>query len=162
MDDERRIAEVFARYVRSTDARDGVAQGALYTDDAIVQIYSKTGPGTYDPIGEPVIGAAGVRYAVENYMAPHPPGASSHHVTADHLIEVDGDTAHFSAQVIVFEVRADPRPADGWPEGTIGQQGTVRSTESGYYDTDLVKIAGEWKISRHRVLLDLPMVLPKG
>jgi hypothetical protein len=39
-------------------------------------------------------------------------------------------------------------------------QGTVRPIESGYYDTDLRRMAGERKIVRHRVLLDMPMAIP--
>lgn len=152
MDDERRVQQVLAHYVRATDARNGVAQGALFTDDATVQIYQKTGPGAYEPVGDPLIGGAGVRYAVENFMAPHPEGGSSHHVTADHLIDVDGDTAHMNAQVIVFEVRTQV--------GDSGAQGTIRPIESGYYDTDLARVAGEWKIIHHRVLLDQPIALP--
>jgi hypothetical protein len=41
-------------------------------------------------------------------------------------------------------------------------QGTVRPTESGYYDTDLRRIDGEWKIVRHHVRGDLPMALPSA
>jgi ketosteroid isomerase-like protein len=139
MSDERAVQEVLARYVRATDRRDGVAQGALFTDDAVVRILVGG-----KPVAEPLIGGAGVRYAVENFMAPHPEGGTSHHVTADHLIEVDGDEAHLNAQVIVFEVRP----------------GAIRPIESGYYDTDLRRIDGDWKIVRHDVLLDSPIDLP--
>ncbi|MEV6012322.1 nuclear transport factor 2 family protein [Streptomyces sp. NPDC051976] len=160
MSDEQQIKEVLARYVRATDRRDGTAQGALFTDEAVVQMLTKTGPDTYEPVGEPIIGGAGVRYAVENFMAPHPEGGSSHHVTADHIIEIDGDFAHVNAQVIVFEIRAAKRPSNGWPAGAFGMQGTVRPIESGYYDTDLHRIDGVWKIVRHRLLLDMPIALP--
>jgi ketosteroid isomerase-like protein len=158
--EERKVQEVLARYVRATDARDGVAQGSLFTDDAVVEILAKDGIGTHEAVGEPVIGGAGVRHAVENLMAPHPPGGSSHHVTGDHIIEIDGDRAHLNAQYVVFETRADSRPAEGWPPEVIGVQGTVRPTESGYYDTDLCRIDGEWKIVHHRILGDLPFALP--
>jgi hypothetical protein len=160
MSGERNILEVLARYVRATDRRDGKTQGTLFTDDAVVQILIKTGPDAYEPLGEPVIGGAGVEYAVDNFMAPHPAGGSSHHTTADHLIEVDGDRAHLNAQFVVFEIRAAVRPADGWPEGAFGTQGTVRPIESGYYDTDLRRVEGEWKIIRHTVLMDMPMAIP--
>jgi hypothetical protein len=160
MSDERDVQEVLAQYVRATDRRDGATQGALFTSDAIIEMFAKTGPGTYEPVGEPMIGGAAVEYAVDNFMAPHPEGGSSHHVTADHLITVDGDTAHLNAQFIVFETRAASRPADGWPEGTFGAQATVRPIESGYYDTDLRRVGDDWKITHHRVLLDMPLVLP--
>jgi len=156
MSDERKVQEILARYVRAADRRDGKSQGALFTDDAIVDVFVKTGPDAYQQIGEPIGGGAGVAYAVDNFMAPHPEGGSSHHVTADHLIEVDGDRAHMNAHFVVFEVRALSRPADGWPEDAFGAQGTIRPIESGYYDTDLRRIDGEWKIVRHRVLHDMP------
>ena len=162
MSDERKIQEVLARYVRATDRRDGKAQGALFTDDAIVQMYVKTGPGTHQPYGEPLIGSAGVEYAVNNIMAPHPEGGTSHHTTMDHIIEVDGDRAHLNAQFIVYSVQAFARPAEGWPEGAHGAQGTVRPIESGYYDVDLRRVGGEWKIVEHRVLLDMTFAVPRA
>jgi len=162
MSDERKVQDVLARYVRATDRRDGKSQGALFTDDATVQIFTKTGQYAYEQIGEPIIGASGVEYAMDNFMAPHPEGGSSHHVTADHLIEVDGDRAHMNAQFVVFEIRATARPAGGWPEGAFGIQGTVRPIESGYYDTDLRRVGGEWKIIRHHILHDMPYVIPES
>ncbi|MEV6296650.1 nuclear transport factor 2 family protein [Streptomyces sp. NPDC051896] len=160
MTDERKVQEVLARYVRATDARDGKAQGALFTDDAVVQIHTRTNAGGYDPFGEPLIGGAAVQYAVENFMEPHPEGGFSHHVTSDHVIEVDGDRAHLNAQFIVFRVRARRRPQTGWPQGAFGAQGSVEPYESGYYDTDLHRVDGEWRIVRHDVLLDMPMAVP--
>ncbi|MCZ4123400.1 nuclear transport factor 2 family protein [Streptomyces sp. H39-S7] len=162
MRDEREIQQILARYVRATDRRDGTAQGALFSDDAIVQLYVKTGPDRHEPFGEPISGGAGVRYAVDHFMVPHPEGGSSHHTTSDHLIEVDGDRAHLNAQFVVFEVRATPRPADGWPADAWGAQGTIRPIESGYYDMDLERVQGQWKIVHHRILGDMPMVLPAG
>lgn len=153
--EERKVQEVLARYVRATDRRDGRAQGALFTDDAVVRIHARTGPGTYEPVGEPLIGGAAVEYAVEHYMAPHPQGATGHHTTSDHLIEVDGDRAHMNAQFIVFRTHAATRRA-----GAPGAQGTVEPIESGYYDTELRRVDGEWRIVRHDVLMDMPIVLP--
>ncbi|MEV6126499.1 nuclear transport factor 2 family protein [Streptomyces violaceusniger] len=160
MSDERKIQEVLARYVRATDRRDGAAQGTLFTDDAIVQIYTRTGQDPYEPFGEPLIGGAGVAYAVANLMAPHPEGGSSHHITVDHIIDVEGDNAHLSAQFVVFSVLAAARPADGWPKDAFGAQGSVRPIESGYYETDLRRVAGEWKITKHSVLMDMPIAVP--
>lgn len=62
-----------------------------------------------------------------------------------------------NAQFIVFKIQAHPRPADGWPSGA---QATLTPIESGYYDTDLRRTGGEWKITRHHVLLDMPYVIP--
>ncbi|MET7992129.1 nuclear transport factor 2 family protein [Amycolatopsis sp. NPDC005232] len=143
VNDERAVQEVLARYVRETDRRDGAAQGALFTDDAVVQIFARAGEG-YEKMGEPLIGGAGVQYAVENFMGPHPEGGTSHHVTTDHIIDVDGDSAHLNAQYVMFEIRTTPEPS-------------IRPAESGYYDTDLRRIDGVWKIVRHHVLGDLPL-----
>ena len=160
MSDERKVQEILARYVRAADSRDGKAQGALFTDDAVVEIHVKAGQGQYEKLGEPLIGGAGVAFATDTFMARHPEGGSSHHVTSDHVIEVDGNRAHINAQFVVFEVRATARPAQGWPQGASGAQGTVRPIESGYYDTDLALIGGEWKITGHRVLMDMPIAFP--
>ncbi|HXL92109.1 MAG TPA: nuclear transport factor 2 family protein [Streptosporangiaceae bacterium] len=160
MDEERRVQDVLARYVRTTDRRDGKAQGALFTDDATVEIQIKTGQGQYEKLGDPLTGGAGVAFAVDNFMTPHPQGGSSHHTTSDHIIEISGDQAHMNAQFIVYEVLASTRPEDGWPDDARGAQGTVRTIESGYYDTDLRLIDGQWKITGHRVLMDMPMAFP--
>jgi len=160
MSDERKVQEVLARYVRATDLRDGKAQGALFTDEAVVQIYTKTGRDSYEPFGAPLIGGAGVEYAVTNFMSAHPEGGSSHHTTFDHIIDVDGDRAHLNAQFIVYRVQASARPAEGWPTGVSGAQGTVGPIESGYYDTDLRRVDGEWKIVKHSVLMDMPIAVP--
>jgi hypothetical protein len=160
MSEERKVQEVLARYVRAADSRDGNVQGELFTDDAVVEIHIKTGQGQYEQLGEPLIGGAGVAYAMDNFMERHPRGGSSHHVTSDHLIEVNGDQAHMNAQFIVYEVRATARPASGWPDGAHGAQGSVRAIESGYYDTDLRRVSGQWKITGHRVLMDMPMAFP--
>lgn len=160
MSDERKIQEVLARYVRATDRRDGKAQGALFTDEAVVQIHVKTGRDSYEPFGEPLIGGAGVEFAVEHLMAPHPEGGSSHHTTADHIIDIEGDSARISAQFVVFSVQAAARPADGWPDGVFGAQGTVRPIESGYYETGLRRVDGEWKIVKHDIFMDMPIAVP--
>jgi hypothetical protein len=160
MSEEFRVQQVLARYLRATDARDGVAQGSLFADDGILQIYAKTASGKFEPVGEPLIGGEGVRNAVQHFMAAHPEGRASHHVTTDHLIEVDGDRAHLNAQFFAFEVHEDTRPASGWPAGTYGAQGNIRFYASGYYDMDLRLIEGEWKIVHNRVLPDMPFVNP--
>ena len=66
LSDECKVQEVLARYVRATDRRDARSQGALFTDDATAQIFAKTGPDAYEPVGESIVGGPGVRYAVDN------------------------------------------------------------------------------------------------
>jgi hypothetical protein len=156
---EREIEDVFARYVRATDARDGAAQGALFSDDAITEILIRVGPGRYEPLGGQLVGGKGVQWAVENIMPPLADLSTSHHVTANHLIEVSGDRAHFNAQYVVFEVTGQWDPSAGL-ESVTARAGTVTPVGSGYYDSDLQLVGGDWKIVRHRVLSDLPIVVP--
>ncbi|WOX16473.1 hypothetical protein [Streptomyces sp. N50] len=67
MSDECKVQDVLARYVRATDRpRDARSQGTLFTDDATAQIFAKTGPDGYEPVGVPIVGGPGVRYAVDN------------------------------------------------------------------------------------------------
>jgi hypothetical protein len=65
-----------------------------------------------------------------------------------------------NAQFVVLEVRAAARPAEGWPADASGAQAVLRPIESGYHDTDLRRADGQWKIVHHRVLLDMPYVIP--
>lgn len=52
------------------------------------------------------------------------------------------------------------RATDGRDVKTQGAQSTVRPIESGYYDTDLLRVDGEWKIVKHHVLMDMPIAVP--
>ncbi len=66
----------------------------------------------------------------------------------------------FRYRGITYNVVGDARPAEGWPEGTLGVQGKITPIESGYYQPLLQKTDGEWKIVKHRILMDMPMVIP--
>ncbi|MFJ1605485.1 hypothetical protein ACIOHS_19250 [Streptomyces sp. NPDC088253] len=52
------------------------------------------------------------------------------------------------------------RPAEGWPAGAFGAQGTITPIESGYYQPRLRRVDGAWRIFHHTILLDQPLVLP--
>nr|WP_278045610.1 nuclear transport factor 2 family protein [Micromonospora kangleipakensis] len=158
----RQVIEVLARYVRGSDRRDGNAVAALYTKDAVTELYSRTGPQTYEPILPPLEGPGPIEALVSQAGVPMPAGVFTHHVTADHTVTVDVDTAHLSAQFVLYETRAGRRPEHGWRPGTSGTQGTVRPIESGYYETDLRRVDGRWRITRHRVYNDMPVVIPPG
>jgi hypothetical protein len=71
-----------------------------------------------------------------------------------------GDDATLDAQFVVFNVVGDERPAGGWPEGAFGAQGRITPIETGYYQPRLRRVDGAWKITNHRIVLDLPMALP--
>jgi hypothetical protein len=158
MDDERAVAQVLARYVRAADHRDGAAMSALFTEDAAVEIFHNN-TGNWEQIVE-LKGAETIGAAVAGMMEAHPPLGWSHHTTHGHIIEVTGDEATLDAQFVVFSSRGKARPADGWPAGAAGAQGTITPIESGYYRPRLRRIEGEWRIAHHTIALDQPMVFP--
>jgi hypothetical protein len=51
MSEERAVQQVLARYVRGTDARDGAAVAAVFTEDGRVEI-SYNNSGKSEPLGE--------------------------------------------------------------------------------------------------------------
>jgi hypothetical protein len=95
-------------------------------------------------------------------MAPHPKSGWSHHTMVNPIVEIDGDTADYDAQFLVYSVRGLARPADGWPAGTSGAQGSITPIESGYVRTELRRQDGEWRIQRHVIKHDLPYVFPES
>jgi hypothetical protein len=158
MSPEREVQHVLARYVRAADARDGAAMSKLFTPDGQVETY-------YMNAGIPELlfalsGREAIAHAVSNLMKPHPDRGWSHHTTYDLIIEVDGDRATIDAQFITYNVVGDARPAEGWPEGALGVQGKITPIESGYYQPSLQKTDGEWKIVKHRILMDMLMAIP--
>ncbi|BBX37155.1 hypothetical protein MMAG44476_35251 [Mycolicibacterium mageritense DSM 44476 = CIP 104973] len=140
---ERQIEEILARYVRASDSRDGTAQAALFAPGAVIQMWSRTEDGGYIEAA-PEFHTEDIEYAVATIIKPHPPGGFSHHVTTDHIVTVDGEMAHISAQFIVYEVRTLPEPP-------------VRPVESGYFELDLELRDTAWRIVRSDVKMDLPL-----
>ncbi|MEU3982888.1 nuclear transport factor 2 family protein [Streptomyces sp. NPDC026672] len=160
MTDREEIIEVLARYVRANDTRNGSALGTLFTEDVLIEVFQHDGSGGRVELAPPTRGRDTLVHIYDHLMPPHEPGNWSHHVTSDHLVTVDGDRAQVNAQFMMFRVRGAEQPAGGWPEGTRGAQGTITPEESGYYETDLVREGGGWRIAHHRVLHDIPFVIP--
>ena len=158
MSEERAVQQVLAKYVRGTDARDGAAVAAVFTEDGRVEV-SYNNSGKLEPLGE-LVGRETIAAAVSQMMKPHPSRGWSHHTTHDHIIDVNGDDATLDAQFVVFEVRGKERPAAGWPEGAFGAQGTVQPIEAGYYRPILRRVNGVWKITTMRITHSIPYALP--
>lgn len=160
MSDERSVQQVLARYVRAADARDGAAMSALFAPAATVEIFFNDA-GVPQKVAE-LVGAEAIGGAIAGMMAPHPPRGWSHHTTHDHIIEVDGDDASLDAQFVVFNTVGDERPADGWPAGASGAQGTITPIESGYYRPRMRRTDEGWQIVHHTIVLDQPMAFPEA
>jgi hypothetical protein len=155
MSDEREIQQVFARYVRAADNRNGAAMSAIFLPDGKVEIFYNNA-GTPELIGE-LVGQEAIGTATTTMMKPHPPRGWSHHTTHDPIIEVHGDTGTLDVQFVVFNVVGAEKPEGGWPEGAAGAQGTITPIESGYYRPILKKVDGRWMMAHHRIYHDLPM-----
>jgi hypothetical protein len=158
MSDERQVSEIMSRYTRAADNRDAHAMSALFAADAVVEVFNRDDR-EYTKVSE-IQGAEIIGNAVAGLMKPHPPRGWSHHTTFDHLITVDGDEATLDVQFIVYNTVGAARPADGWPEGMLGAQGTITPIEVGYYRPRLRRADGAWKIVLHRVFHDIPYVFP--
>ncbi|QUQ62633.1 nuclear transport factor 2 family protein [Kutzneria sp. CA-103260] len=159
-DDHRLVAEVFARYLRAADHRDPKAMAAVFWPDATVHVYY-SGAGRDELLGE-MSGAGAIGDAVATGMVPHPELGWSHHTMVNPITAVDGDTAEYDAQFLVYSVRGLARPENGWPAGTVGAQGSITPIESGYVRAALRRQDGEWRIQRHVIKHDLPYVFPEA
>lgn len=160
MTDREEIIEVLACYVRANDTRSGASLAALLTEDVSIEILQHDGKGGRVPLAEPMRGRDTLVDLYDNLMPAHAQGHWSHHVTSDHLVTVDADHARLSAQFIMFRVAGSAKPSEGWPQGTFGAQGVITPEESGYYESDLVREDGRWRIARHRIIHDMPFVVP--
>jgi hypothetical protein len=78
------------------------------------------------------------------------------HTGFNPIIDVRGDDATLGLQFIVYSVLGDEKPASGWPAGTKGAQGRIAPIESGYWQAQLTRSGGAWKIVRLAISHDLP------
>lgn len=151
------VQQVLSRYVRATDRRDGESLAALFVDEGVVEILHRE-DGAEAVLGT-LEGRKAIAMAVTTMMKPHGLHEWSHHTTFDPITSIDGDRAALDAQFIVFQIEGKPRPANGWGN-SVGAQGGIRPTESGYYRADLRRVDREWRIERLRIHHDLPFAIP--
>ncbi len=157
MTDKHAIQGVLSQYVRATDERDGDAQAKLFADNGMIRFFGRSGSGEYLLAGEPVIGAERIRRHMEGFP-PRPERTDQHHITTDHLIRVNGAEATMNAQFLVFSSVAASKPEDGW-QAPPGAKGDITLIMIGYYDSDLRKIDGVWKLTRLDVKHSLPVFM---
>jgi hypothetical protein len=157
MTDKHAIQDVLSQYVRATDERDGDAQAKLFADNGMIRFFGRSGTEEYQLAGEPFIGAERIRRHMEGFP-PRPERTYQHHITTDHLIRVNGAEATMNAQFLVFSSVAAPKPEDGW-QAPPGVKGDITLIMIGYYDSDLRKIDGVWKLTRLDVKHSLPVFM---
>ncbi len=157
--DEREVRHLFAGYVRAVMRRDGDAVAAFFAPDAWIRNFTNV-------MGEAVPGVAPLRAAeigafVSNAYHPYHPGMWSHILHADGVMRLDGARGHYSAQVVYISTFA--RGPDGAPlvrPDLLGDKhaGEVTPTNCAFWEADVVRLAGAWKIAELRIIVDLPYV----
>lgn len=127
--DRTKIRELTARYNRCFDDGDAEGFAATFTEDGAMEV-----AGGFVVEGRPALAqmCRSVPYGIV-------------HVTADALVEVDGDRATQDVTVMVLQ---RPKP-DAGPD-----ERTARLDRSGRYHDELVRTADGWRFSRRTVILD--------
>jgi ketosteroid isomerase-like protein len=127
LEDREEIRRIFVDYARYLDAGDHAGYASLFARDGVLaaQLGEATGPAAIEAI-------------LDEHLGPEVRGdlPPAIHVTVNHEIDVEGDTA--TATVVWYYLTTDP---DTVP--TILQ--------SGRYHDDLVREDGRWRIRRHEI-----------
>ncbi len=120
--DKMAIKELFGRYALAIDTDDGEGWAAVFTED-----------GQYELFGNTTKGRAAIRDAISGRPGDDRP--HSQHRMANHVIEVDGDTAHSICEFCVIAER----------------DGAIDTIVAGFYEDDLAKVDGQWLIARRQI-----------
>jgi uncharacterized protein (TIGR02246 family) len=129
-DDRFSILDVIARYNRAADERDVEATVALYTEDGYIDGDFSTARGR-----------EGLRADLPGIFEME--GTLKRHVTTNHIIEGDGDTATVRSMLVVLEGETAP---------AVGATSVIAD--------ELRKVDGRWLVARHHVKIDPTLALP--
>jgi ketosteroid isomerase-like protein len=123
------IRNLLGRYCALMDAAEWSAVGDLFAHAALV-----------GPTGEPVAaGAHAVAALYERGTKLHDGSPATRHVTANTVIEVDGDTATAASSYVVFQ------GLDDFP---------LQPIITGRYADAFEQVAGEWRFARRQFFVD--------
>ncbi|MDA1092570.1 MAG: nuclear transport factor 2 family protein [Acidobacteria bacterium] len=119
--DKMAIKELFGRYAHAIDTGDAEGWAAVFTEDGQYELFGNTTK------GRPAIAAA---IAGRSGSRPH-----SQHRMVNHVISIDGDTAHSVCEFCVIAER----------------QGRIDTITAGFYEDDLRRVDGQWLIARRQI-----------
>ena len=119
--DKMAIKELFGRYAHAIDTGDSEGWAAVFTEDGQYELFGNTTK------GRPAIAAA---ITGRREGRPH-----SQHRMANHVISIDGDTAHSVCEFCVIAER----------------QGRIDTITAGFYEDDLKRVNGQWLIARRQI-----------
>jgi hypothetical protein len=131
MTDADEIRNILGTYPELMDAADWVGVGELFADAQLV-----TEDGT--PFA---VGAAAVRALYENGTHLYDGSPRTRHVTANSVIEVDGDVARVRSSYVVFQ----DVPAAGF---------ALQPIITGRYRDEFVRVGSAWRFARRAFLVD--------
>lgn len=153
------VRRVFAEYVQAVIHRDGAAVQAFFAPDAFIRNFTNRN-------GQRVPGAAALRASeigafVSRSYHPYHPGMWSHILHTGEIVDVDGGSARYRAQVTYLN--SYTQGPDGAPLSRPdmfgdGHAGEVVVTNCGMWEAELAKMDGGWKISELRIIVDIPYV----
>lgn len=125
--DRAEIGELLLRFARALDSRDFDGYVALYASEGTLELP--------DPLtGKPfTLRRDELLQALPRSIGRY---AATHHLSANHQIEVQGDVASSRSYLQAVHVRTDPR--DHWSAG-------------GWYDCEYRRTAEGWRFSRVRL-----------
>jgi hypothetical protein len=126
-DDRLAIHEVLSRYCHSIDRGRWDEFGELFTDDCRLDLSQVMG--LYE-------GKAGIQTFAETIRKI---GIFMRHITTNVVIRGDGQRARAESYVIAI----------------TGSEANANQT-TGFYDDELVKVGGRWRLRSRRLALDVP------
>lgn len=123
--DRAAIQDVMLKYVSAVDDRDFDRYRSCFTSDVEIIGFAP----------EVLRGTAAVIDFVKPAMAPF---GASQHLIGPSLITIDGDAAHARTEVQATQCFKEPE----------GRTLTLWAS----YETDFVRVGGEWKIKKHLLI----------
>ncbi len=131
--DKMAIKEVIARFSIAVDRGKVDDFVSIWTEDAVFEVGSVKFAIGHKELGE-------LCAAIDRLL----PGV--HHTTSNHVIEIDGDKAHSTCEVMAFITRPDQ----------------IHVAGQGFYEDDLVKVDGQWLLAYRKADAVNPEVAAHG
>jgi ketosteroid isomerase-like protein len=117
--DRALIGDLLIDFARRVDTRDQAGYAANFTDDGVLEL---------------PFGVFNGREAISEMSGPPPP-MGTHHLSTNHMIQIDGDTASSRSYLQATHIADVAKPTQNWKAG-------------GWYDCTFRRTADGWKFTR--------------
>lgn len=153
MSDREQIQDLMARYALALDTFDAEGYGAVFTEDAMLDIAGKPYQGRAEIAGFVDELKTALMPYVKQVDQKGRHFAPVRHIISNFVIDIQGDSA--TADSYFSEILSEGRSADG--------RGLPQSILNvGRYQDDLVKRDGRWLIARRLIVSDMYGKVPPG